>query len=142
MTMKDAVRRAFDAWAQNHALIRFVELEENCVRQPEQRLISTYWYIRQKGAWCCDADEFGYTRGEHRHIVKQAAHGELPAIFKVGTHKAITLRRLRLELKLHILVPPRARRPWPNNSFEPQQRGVAPQPAGAQCSTGLQVLPA
>ena len=41
-------------------------------RHPEERLCSTYWYIRQHAPYCCDPDEFGYTHGEYKQIVKQA----------------------------------------------------------------------
>ena len=41
-------------------------------RHPEERLLSTYWYVRQHAPYCCDPDEFGYTAGQYKKIIKAA----------------------------------------------------------------------
>lgn len=49
-------------------------------RHPEERLLSTYWYIRQYRQFCCEPREFGYTGKQHYILVKLASQGTPPCV--------------------------------------------------------------
>ena len=53
-------------------------------RHPEERLLSTYWYVHEHGRFCCEPVEFGYTRRQHLMILKHASRNAPPHMAMSG----------------------------------------------------------
>ena len=53
-------------------------------RHPEERLLSTYWYIHQHRQFCCEPIEFGYTGAQHAVLLKHASRATPPHLALTG----------------------------------------------------------